>query len=253
MRGAGALLATGALLAAAGCVTSAERTVSGSTRVGEVPAPRLDVELHDGAGRCQPGTVQLDADKPQPIRLRVTKEGGGTPRTLIVSLHGAGGSAKGGLWIFRAATTKPGVVVVAPASSGRGWDPQQDADVVVVERAIRLASTRCSIDRARIAIGGFSAGATYALLLGLRNGDLFHSVIALSPGGVLPGKRIGHPRVFIAHGRNDDVIPIDAGGGAVVPVLRRQGYGVTYRRFDDGHAVPAQISAAATRWWLGNR
>jgi predicted esterase len=35
-----------------------------------------------------------------------------------------------------------------------------------------------AVDRARIAVGGFSDGATYALSLGLINGQLFRHVVA---------------------------------------------------------------------------
>ena len=85
-----------------------------------------------------------------------------------------------------------------------------------------------------------------ALWLGLTNGDLFHAVIALSGGGELPDKRTGgKPRVFVAHGRLDGVIPVSVGGDAIVRELRTQGYDVTYRRFRGGHRVDPSIARAA--------
>ncbi len=46
------------------------------------------------------------------------------------------------------------------------------------------------------------------------------------------------------------MIPIADGGAAVVPVLRRDGYDVTFLRFADSHEVTDAVSAAAVRWWL---
>ena len=84
-----------------------------------------------------------------------------------------------------------------------------------------------------------------ALWLGLTNGDLFRAVIALSGGGELPDTRTGKPRVFVAHGTLDGVIPVSVGGDAIVRELRTQGYGVMYRRFRGGHRVDLPIARAA--------
>jgi len=83
-----------------------------------------------------------------------------------------------------------------------------------------------------------------ALWLGLANGDLFRAVIALSGGGALPDQRLGRPRIFVAHGTRDQVIPIAWGGDEIVRRLRSEGYRVTYRRFDGGHRVVPTIVRA---------
>jgi phospholipase/carboxylesterase len=102
-----------------------------------------------------------------------------------------------------------------------------------------------------VTVGGFSAGASFALYLGLANGDLFRSIISLSPGGSLPDERIGKPRVFLAHGTKDRVIPIEVGGDIVAERLRQEGYRVVYRRFAGGHrpvpAMAARFVRAASR------
>ena len=85
-----------------------------------------------------------------------------------------------------------------------------------------------------------------ALWLGLANGDLFRGVIALSGGGSLPDERVGKPRIFVAHGTRDRVIPISLGGDEIVRQLRSEGgYRMTYRRFDGGHRVIPAIARAA--------
>lgn len=84
-----------------------------------------------------------------------------------------------------------------------------------------------------------------ALWLGLSNGDLLRAVIALSGGGSLPDERVGKPRVFVAHGMLDRVIPVERGGDVIVRELRDQGYAVTYKRFRGGHRVVLSIAREA--------
>ena len=84
-----------------------------------------------------------------------------------------------------------------------------------------------------------------ALWLGLSNGDLFRSVIALSGGGALPDERTGKPLVYVAHGTHDNVIPITLGGDTIVRELRGQGYDLSYRRFRGGHRVVPSIAREA--------
>jgi hypothetical protein len=56
------------------------------------------------------------------------------------------------------------------------------------------------VDPTRLAVGGFSDGTSYALSLGLTNGDLFSHVLAFSPGFAVPARRRGRPRLFLSHG-----------------------------------------------------
>jgi phospholipase/carboxylesterase len=166
-------------------------------------------------------------------------------RPLLLALHGAGsGGAPGGLWAFRSTWTLPGLVLVAPAAAGSTWT-LGPTDLRFVDRALQAVFRRCSVNSRRVAVGGFSAGAGLALWLGLTNGDLFQSVIALSAGSLLPDARIGKPHVFLAHGTRDEIIPIGYGGDALAPRLRSEGYAVTYRRFEGGHRPVPKIARAA--------
>jgi predicted esterase len=235
----------GLALALAGCGGETREPAAGDGR-----SPwALSARPGGGAGGCAPGTHSL-ARGGRKALLRVT-EGGSGSRALILSLQGAGGSAKGALWIFRGAWDEPGVAILAPAAAGNTWDLRDAGDVAFIDRALARTFARCSIDPERIAVGGFSDGATMALTLGLPNGELFEAILALSPGGILSAERTGEPRIFVAHGKRDDVIPIDRGGGRLVPELRQAGYSVTYRMFGGGHKVPEQISEAAVTWFLG--
>jgi phospholipase/carboxylesterase len=235
----------------AGCAGSdgqAQTPAADTAANGRVTAP-----TDEGGGRtCAPGEHALRLGDGRTARLRVTPGPRTSPRGLILAFHGAGGSASEGLFVFRRAWKIPGLVLVAPTALGNTWSALQqrkDLDLPTVNRALAEAWRRCRIDRRRVAVGGFSDGATYALSLGLQNGEVFRSVLALSPGGLLDVERRGKPRVFIAHGRGDDVLPIDR-SDAAARMLRSSGYPVTYKRFPGGHQVTPAISSAAVRWYL---
>ena len=170
---------------------------------------------------------------------------------LFVMLHGAGGSGEGVLRRVAAAADEAGVAVLAPDSRDSTWDAIRDGfgrDVAFVDRALARVFETVSVDPARIAVGGFSDGATYALALGLINGDLFRRVVGFSPGFVIEGTPHGKPRFFISHGTADQILPIDRCSRLIVPQLQRRGYDVTFKEFDGGHQVPADVAAEAMRW-----
>ena len=173
------------------------------------------------------------------------------PVPLVLMLHGAGGMAGGALDPFLGLADGAGVMLVAPQSRDRTWDAilgQYGPDVARVDRALEQVMGRYAVDGARVAVEGFSDGASYALGIGLANGDLFSSVIAFSPGFEPPARRVGKPRVFVSHGVADPVLPIDRCSRRVVPHLRDGGYDVRYEEFDGGHEIPPAIVSAAWEW-----
>ena len=170
---------------------------------------------------------------------------------LLVTLHGAGGDAFAGIQPYLNFAETARVVVVSPDSRDGSWDRRYGrfgADVSFIDNALSDTYLRCRIDRTRIAIAGFSDGASYALSLGLTNGDLFDEVVAFSPGFVAPNVRRGKPYVFVSHGTTDSVLPIATTSRLFVPKLKTAGYPVTYQEFDGGHRIPTTIAAEAFQW-----
>jgi phospholipase/carboxylesterase len=175
------------------------------------------------------------------------------PAPLVLMLHGATGSARGALRPFRELADGAGLVLLAPESRGTTWDAIRGpfgADVQFIDRAMEQAFDRCNVNPKRLAIGGFSDGATYALSLGLDNGTLFTHVMAFSPGFTANRRPQGRPRIFISHGRKDDILPIDVCSRRIVPALEDAGYGVTYKEFDGPHTVPQAIAQDAFTWFV---
>lgn len=217
---------------------------------------RLSFEPRPTTGAAEAGTEEpfgLDEPRDGLLYVPATAEAGAP---ILVFLHGATGSGQGHLRAVLAAADRYGVILVAPDSRGAtSWDLIEQRgfgpDVAFLDRALDAVVDRIDGDIDRLAIGGVSDGASYALSLGLANGDIFTTVIAFSPGFlVIPGT-VGQPRVFVSHGTADPVLPIDGCSRQLVPPLRDAGYDVEYREFDGGHTVPPVISDYALQWWLG--
>ena len=172
---------------------------------------------------------------------------------VLLFFHGAGGTGRRELRAVVVAADDHGAVVVATDSRGPTWDILLGGfgpDLDFAERALDAVAARCDVDFGRLAIGGISDGASYALSVGLANGDLFSSVLAFSPGFVVPPGLVGRPRVFISHGTHDQILPIDGCGRAIAHGLGGDGYDVTFAEFDGGHTVPPPVAQAGFDWWL---
>jgi phospholipase/carboxylesterase len=167
-------------------------------------------------------------------------------------LHGAGGNAQHGLALLQPLADAAGLLLLAPASRAATWDVIRGGygpDVAAIDEALARVFAAYHVDQARLALGGFSDGASYALSLGLMNGALFTHILAFSPGFLAPLRREGTPRVFISHGTRDAVLPIDRCSRRLVPQLQAGGYDLHYAEFDGPHTVPAQIARDAVLWF----
>jgi phospholipase/carboxylesterase len=170
---------------------------------------------------------------------------------LIVLLHGGGGRAEDFRHIFPLAE-EYGVVMVALDSRDNTWDgidSPYGPDVVFLDAALRRTFEGVAVDPRRIALGGPSDGASYALSLGLANGDLFTHLVAVAPGSVAPpAPPVGRPRIFVALGTRDNVYSVARSRNRLVPQLRRDGYDVTYFEFDGPHWVTDEAARHALEW-----
>jgi phospholipase/carboxylesterase len=173
---------------------------------------------------------------------------------LVLLLHGAGADGADVLPVLQALADAEGFIVLAPDSRAGTWDVIRGSygpDVAFIDRALARTLARYVVDPTRVAVGGFSDGASYALSLGITNGDWITHVMAFSPGFMAPAAQRGSPGVFLTHGVRDRVLPIDVCSRRIVPQLRRAGYEVAYAEFAGGHTVPAQLARDAVAWFLG--
>ncbi len=243
-------VAAGSLAASVltGCVRGATTPDPGDPRLSARPAaptvtPTIGVATPLGLGGTRDGILYVP-----------TGYVGDTPVPLLVALHGAGGS--GAMWeSYHARAEQRGLALLAPDSRGSTWDfvatGTFGADVAFLDQALRYTFERCRVDPERIALAGFSDGASYTLCLGPSNGDLFSHLVAYSPGfAVAVDPIVGKPRIYVSHGTADPVLPVATTRDHIVPTLRNAGYDVTFDEFAGGHQVPAAVSEAALDWFL---
>lgn len=223
------------------------------------------VDASDGRLQSRPASPRL---APYPPGLHEVDAGGGrvgllrvpagyrpdVPAPLVVLLHGAGGDARGGIDPLVRFADDAGLLLLAPASRKATWDVIVSGfgpDVTVIDEALAHVFARFAVDPEHLGVGGFSDGASYALSIGLTNGDLFSHIIAFSPGFAAPGDPVGRPGIYISHGVADRVLPIDRTSRRLGPRLSDAGYDVVYEEFPDGHVVPAAHAQRALAWFLG--
>jgi predicted esterase len=208
------------------------------------------------AGDARPGLQWLGGPENRATALYVPNGlDPSRPAPVVVLLHGAGGQAMDILPLMQALADDRKFLIVAPQSKGATWDvigAGYGPDIAAMDRALGSVFKMYRVDRSRIAVGGFSDGASYALSVGLTNGDLFSDVLAFSPGFIAPGRLAEEPRVFISHGTHDPVLPIDRCSRRIVPRLQQGGYDVDYREFEGGHVVPTEMVIAALDRFLSH-
>lgn len=239
-------LALATVLLAVGCVGDGE---SGPP---PAPPPAPAAVATDGRLGARPPEAPASSGKTGLRRLgqaQLYVPPGDGPKTLVVSLHGAGGGPDEAIALLHPHADRAGLILLAPKSRRPTWDIAQGGfgpDVAGIDRLLELVFSEYPVDH--VAVAGFSDGASYALSLGLTNGDLFRSVIAFSPGFIAFEQQNGMPRLFVSHGTFDSILPIGRTSRRGVPRLRAAGYNVKYREFEGDHEVPARVVREAVAW-----
>src|SRR5215213_6869975 len=183
------------------------------SRPARAPVERAPVGLHALGPEAGPADGYLYV--PAGYRTEISAP-------LVLLLHGAGEDARDGLAQLRVQADEVGLILLAPGSHGPTWDlilnrGRYGADIAAIDRALGYTFSRCAVDPTHVGVGGYSDGASYALSLGLANGDLFSHVLAFSPGFLAPTGQMGSPRIFVSHGTQDGWLPIDSCSRRIVP------------------------------------
>ncbi len=176
-----------------------------------------------------------------------------TPAPLLIMLHGYAGWADEMKSTF-ALAEELGIVVIAPESRALTWGreaPGFDDDVRYIGAAYRKVTGAFNIDPDRVGLGGRSDGAGYALTMGLAYGDIFNHLIVIAGGRMNPVRRKGKPKIYMLHGNRDQTMPIELSGRRFSAQLKEEGYDITYREYDGGHATPAPLVRDAFVWLVG--
>ncbi|HBL31477.1 MAG TPA: hypothetical protein DD490_32035 [Acidobacteria bacterium] len=176
----------------------------------------------------------------------------GKPVPLIFMLHGALGRYDTYNEICKIAAQE-GIAMVTPDARNQTWDLIRGGfgpDIEFLERALAYTFDHVAIDPRRIGLAGFSDGASYALSVGLANGDLFSHVMAFSPGFMAPPSRTGKPKIFVSHGKQDEILSFAGTRDRILPQLRSWGYEATFRELPGGHRLDPDVIREAFRWMI---
>ena len=65
-----------------------------------------------------------------------------------------------------------------------------------------------------------------------------------------PAVKTGKPRIFIGHGTNDEILPIDQTSREIVAALREKNYPLKYEEFEGGHRMTKDEVRHAIDWLM---
>ncbi|MDZ7815813.1 MAG: alpha/beta hydrolase-fold protein [Planctomycetota bacterium] len=136
------------------------------------------------------------------------------------------------------------------------------AEEAVEMAALYIASTVRAIHRkyniSETTALGFSQGASYSIIMGVKYHRLFDRVAAFG-GWIDPSivtdadlQEVENLEVFIAHGRNDKVCPY-TGAVSAVALLEKHGIDVVFESFDGGHKIDRETFRKAEAWLLRDK
>jgi phospholipase/carboxylesterase len=176
----------------------------------------------------------------------------------------AGGSAFGRAWFPRDPALLERALYGGYFEKLRSMEPPE---LAIAAREVRRFLAARGTDWKHLVVAGFSQGAMVAAELlrqGILEGEPIPAATVLLSGALIaerwwreasetPTDRAvagSAPRVFIAHGREDAMLPF-GDGEALREVLSGAGFSVTWHPFTGGHAIPQEI-ILAVRTFLGS-
>jgi phospholipase/carboxylesterase len=189
------------------------------------------------------------------VRQRVPDEGG--PFHLILLLHGWTGD-ENSMWIF-ASRLPSNYIILSPrgisdaplggfgweGKGGAGWptaDNFQDAIGALFDLVASIQHPELSTDYFNVM--GFSQGAALAYTILLQYPERINKLAGISgflPDGLgeeIKDRKLLDKKIFVAHGRRDDMVSIDR-ARFVVKELKSAGSKVIYCEEDVGHKLSA--------------
>lgn len=173
------------------------------------------------------------------------------PVPLVVALHGSGGVAYDCFSWFKSYANFHKFLILAPTSRKDTWDVELGPigpDAAFIDKAMDWVCRRYPVDPAHLAVAGYSDGASYALCMGLQNGDLFTDVMAFEAIKFSAPDAQGRPRIFFSHGQMDEGTPL-SNCLQMVRQLKAMGYDVALDVHPKGHIVADRgVKAGVTRW-----
>jgi pimeloyl-ACP methyl ester carboxylesterase len=241
------------------------RLEQGATLELDVPAARRLEELEQLVAADRDGTPFLALDRPGdywlalatpdggrsvPARLLVPPDAGdGTPRPLIVALHGAGGSEN----LF---FESYGAGRIVGLCRERGWlllAPRSPLGSAPVAGLVEALAAQLPVDRERVVLIGHSMGASQATATASADPARYAALVALGGGGrVTPSAGLPALPVFVGIGTEDFAL---RGARALAEALRNANVKDLALREYPGieHLAIVQVALPEVFAWLDER
>jgi phospholipase/carboxylesterase len=178
---------------------------------------------------------------------------------LLTVLHGAGRQDE---LLARAYQNEPArrqALFLVPRSFHLTWDLlacDERPDLDFLDWAYAEVQRRYPVDPQRLALIGYSDGASYALSVGLSNPELFRAVMGWAAGFVAieteaaaPGVR--RPAVLVEYGTHDELFPFEQVAVPMREQLEAFGCNVTFRVDQGGRHWPSgSFQQEALDWFF---
>ena len=189
-----------------------------------------------------------------PPSYRPTKEYG-----LVVCLHGAGFTGDAYLERWQTRLGEDYLLACPTLVQGTWWSRRAEDLVLATIRAVRA---RYRVDPDRIFLTGMSNGGIGTFLIGVHHAPLFAGLAPMAGGlddVLFPFlENLRHTPVYLIHGLNDQVMPVEL-SRSVARELTRLGYPVVYREHDrvhslaGGHFFPREELPGLVAWFGSRR
>lgn len=177
------------------------------------------------------------------------------PTPLMVLFHGGGGHAEKILPMMEQHALSRGFLLLVPQSRYPTWDiviAGNGPDRERLDAALKEVADHYRLDPSHICFAGHSDGGSYALSLGITNGQFITHIIVSSAGFMSVQHQEGAPRIFMSHGVRDEQIPIDRSGRTHSALLKQAGYDITYMEYNGPHAWQPPVVALAVEFFMGD-
>jgi phospholipase/carboxylesterase len=197
----------------------------------------------------------------------------GQPYPVIVCLHGRGADMRdlaglapgidrsGYLYICPNA---PVTIAIGPGYTGQAWyepggNPSpaaMQAALTALDGVIRDVFSLYQVAPGQAILLGFSQGGAMTYRYGMLRPEMFAGLVILSgalrnPEAILPQLPTRRDqRIFIAHGTDDAVVPVELGRNAS-DFLTAQGYQPLYREYPMAHEITPEVLDDLTPWIHG--
>jgi len=189
-----------------------------------------------------------------PPSYRPTKE-----YALVVCLHGAGFTGDTYLERWQTRLGEDYLLVCPTLVQGTWWSRLAEDLVLATIHAVR---SRYRVDPDRIFLTGMSNGGIGTFLIGVHHAARFAGLAPMAGGlddVLFPFlENLRHTPVYLIHGLNDQVMPVEL-SRSVAKELTRLGYPVVYREHDrvhslaGGHFFPREELPDLVAWFGSRR